>query len=353
MKKRTVIVFLLTVLLILCSSCGKGSKADAPLTTNQGGDGTGSSIQDTTMSSKKEDKQKSNDDFVLPAKGVRPVAVMIDNQGSRVLPQGGLYKAQVIYEIIVEGGITRLMPVFWGTAPKMIGPVRSSRHYFLDYAMENDAIYVHFGYSPQARADIARFKINNINGIFAGQVFWDITKDRGNWQDSYTSMEKVMTYAKKAKYRTTTDKTPNFTYNKNNTAITRGLKAEKIEIHYSDDYMSGYSYDPSRQIYLRSRRGKPHMERNTGKQLTAENIIIQIVPNHRIDGDNYDRQQLGDVGNGNGWYITCGKAEKIKWSKISRTSPTYYTDLQGKRIMLNPGQTWIQVTPSNAKVTIN
>ncbi|WP_243467285.1 DUF3048 N-terminal domain-containing protein [Acetivibrio straminisolvens] len=72
---------------------------------------------------------------------------MIDNQGTICLPQGGLSQAQVIYEVIVEGGITRFMPVFWGQKTELIGPVRSARHYFLDYAMEHDAIYVHIGWS--------------------------------------------------------------------------------------------------------------------------------------------------------------------------------------------------------------
>ena len=98
--------------------------------------------------------------FILPQEGIRPIAVMIDNEGTRSLPQGGLDKAQIVYEVIVEGGLTRLMPVFWGTNPEMIGPVRSARDYFLDYIMEYDAIYVHVGGSPQAGMDIKKLKIN-------------------------------------------------------------------------------------------------------------------------------------------------------------------------------------------------
>ena len=109
------------------------------------------------------EKGMSDFNFTLPSEGIRPYAVMIDNEGPRPLPQGGIYLAQVIYEIIVEGGTTRLMPVFWDKNPTMIGPVRSSRHYFLDYAMEHDAIYVHFGYSPMAMQDLKKFKINNID----------------------------------------------------------------------------------------------------------------------------------------------------------------------------------------------
>ena len=77
----------------------------------------------------------------------RPIAVMIDNH-SGAWPQAGLQQAYMVYEIIVEGGETRLMALFKGADVEKIGPVRSARHYFIDYAMENDAIYTHFGQSP-------------------------------------------------------------------------------------------------------------------------------------------------------------------------------------------------------------
>ena len=83
----------------------------------------------------------------------RPIAIMIDNH-SDAWPQAGLQKAYMVYEIIAEGGETRLMALFKGVDVDKIGPVRSARHYFIDYAMENDAIYVHFGQSPQAESDI-------------------------------------------------------------------------------------------------------------------------------------------------------------------------------------------------------
>lgn len=87
----------------------------------------------------------------------RPIAVMIDNNVN-AWPHSGIDKAYVVYEIIVEGGETRLMAIFKGQKIDMIGPIRSSRHYFLDYALENDAMYVHFGWSPQAKAQISNLR---------------------------------------------------------------------------------------------------------------------------------------------------------------------------------------------------
>ena len=109
----------------------------------------------------------------------RPIAVMIDNHNG-AWPQAGLNQAYMVYEIIVEGGETRLMALFKGVTVDKIGPVRSSRHYFLDYAMENDAIYAHFGWSPQAKSDISKYSINNINGITeSSSTFWRV-KDKSS-----------------------------------------------------------------------------------------------------------------------------------------------------------------------------
>ncbi|HHW30239.1 MAG TPA: DUF3048 domain-containing protein [Clostridiaceae bacterium] len=293
------------------------------------------------------------EEFILPKEGIRPYAVMIDNEGTRSLPQGGLYKAQLIYEIIVEGGETRLMPVFWDSSPELIGPVRSSRHYFLDYAMEHDAIYVHYGWSPMAQRDISAFKINNINGVgYGGEIFWELTKDPNNWQDSYTSMENIKKFTEKAKYRTSTEKKLLFEYNDTDKELENGERAEKITMRYSSGYTCGFEYDSETGLYNRLRKEKPHMERNTNEQLTAKNIIIQKVKNYPIPGDPEGRQEVVTVSKGSGWYITGGKAIEINWSKDSRNAQTKYTDKNGNPITLNPGQTWIQIVPIEGAVTI-
>lgn len=132
----------------------------------------------------------------------RPIAVMIDNHKS-AMPQAGLNNAYIVYEIIVEGGESRLMALFKGANLDKIGPVRSSRHYFLDYALENDAIYVHYGWSPQAQADITNLNVNNINGISeSSKSFWR-TKDKSAPHNVATSTEKILEIAQRKGYRTT------------------------------------------------------------------------------------------------------------------------------------------------------
>jgi len=303
---------------------------------------------------KEEEKEEAVDDgFIVPDGETRPIAVMIDNQGSKVLPQGGLDKAHIVYEAVVEAGITRYMPVFWVKDVEMIGPIRSSRHYFLDFAMEHDAIYTHIGWSPMAKSDISKFKITNINGLVVGNdVIWDITKDRNNWQDSYSSMEKLLEYANKRGYRMKSNVEFPFSYNAGDVAPEGGISASKIELKYSTYANCGYEYDEQTHTYRRFRQGKPHMERVSGKQIEVKNIIIRFTKNFPIPGDNEGRQDMVTTGKGDGWFITCGKAIKIKWSKESRSTQTRYTDEAGNEITLNRGQTWIQVMPLNSKVTI-
>jgi len=317
---------------------------------------------------------KNENHFILPKEGIRPYAVMIDNEGTICLPQGGLHKAQIIYEIVVEGGVTRYMPIFWydsdnieseskSTNEKnsqenendlLIGPVRSARHYFLDYAFEHDAIYVHFGWSPQAQRDISSFKVNNINGVSNGwEIFWDITNNPNNWQDSYTSMSRIIEYVKKVKYRTETDKKLVFSYNEKDMDPDGDNIALNVLVEYNQSYKSQYIYDPETREYSRLRNNEPHMERATNEQLKVKNVIVQFVNNYTIKGDPEGRQEVETTGSGEGWYITCGKAIKIKWSKKSRTEPTIYTDENGNPIILNPGQTWIQIISPYAKVEIS
>ncbi|HHV60966.1 MAG TPA: DUF3048 domain-containing protein [Clostridiaceae bacterium] len=294
-----------------------------------------------------------NSAFVVPQPGSRPLAVMIDNEGTKSLPQGGLYQAQLIYEIIVEGGETRLMPVFWDVKPEMVGPVRSSRHYFLDYAMEHDAIYVHIGWSPMAERDISVFNVNNVNGVMDGWVvFYDITTDRNNWQDSYTNFDKIFDFAKNKNYRLETEVTPLFVYNEANAVPAEGEKAEKVSIRYSSTYTCGFEYDEVTKTYKRIRKGKPHMERITEEQLTAKNIIVQKVTVYDIKGDTEGRQEVVTTGSGKATYITCGKAVLINWEKDERTGRTKYTYPNGDPLVLNPGQTWIQIVPNYGEVSI-
>lgn len=282
----------------------------------------------------------------------RPIAVMIDNHKA-ALPQAGLNNAYLVYEIIVEGGESRLMALFKGQDLAKIGPVRSARHYFLDYALENDAIYVHYGWSPQAQSDISDMGVNNINGIFESESsFWRV-KDKSAPHNVATSTEKILSIAERKGYKTTSSAKSILNYVTNDVNLENGQSAETVTIPYSDSNIVKYTYDQETQRYQRYSKGIEETDWSTGEKVTTKNIIITFARNATLnDGENKDRQTLYNVGTLDGYYITNGKAIKIKCEKTFRSAQTVYKDLEGNEIDVNDGNTFIQICPINAKVTI-
>lgn len=282
----------------------------------------------------------------------RPIAVMIDNH-NLAWPQGGLNEAYMVYEIIAEGGETRLMALFKGANVEKIGPVRSARHYFLDYAMENDAIYAHFGESPQAKSDITKFSIHDIDGIAEdGTTFWRV-KDKSAPHNAATSTEKLLQSAKNKNYRTTSTKESVLNYVTDEVNLENGQGAISVTIPHSTLQVVKYVYDEENKVYERYARNKSQKDWTSGKTVTTKNIIITFCDNYTLaDKENKGRQGLKNIGTFDGYYITNGKAIKIKCIKEDRDEQTRYEDLEGNEIKVNDGNTFVQICPIAAKVMI-
>ena len=281
----------------------------------------------------------------------RPYAVMINNLNAARPYHSGLQDAYLVYEIIVEGGITRMMAVFKDKNTARIGSVRSSRHYYLDYALENDAIYVHYGWSPQAKSDISNFKINNINGMYDSDAFWREKLNVAYEHTAFTSMEKIKSVANNKKYRLTTDKKLLLNYSPDEIGLEEfdnKLTANNISIKYSNYMTTGYTYNSSDKLYYRTANGKAHTDYITKKQYTTKNIIIAYASNGVISNDEKGRQELNNIGTGFGYYITNGLAVPITWEKKSRESQTVYKYTNGKEIVVNDGNTFIQIAPKSS-----
>lgn len=298
-------------------------------------------------------KIKQEDTTINVYNGVdRPIAVMIDNHKA-AWPQAGLNEAYMVYEIIVEGGETRLMPVFKGVSLDKIGPVRSSRHYFLDYALENDAIYVHFGWSPQAESDISTYKVNNINGITeSGTNFWRV-KDKKAPHNAVTSTDKILAMATNKGYRTTSSAKSILNYKKEEVNLEEGKTANEVKIPYSNSNIVSYKYNEETKKYERYSRGEKQTDWDTNEVIATKNIIITFAENYTLtDVENKGRQGLKNIGDKKGYYITNGKAIEIVCSKSSRTEKTVYKDLLGNTIDVNDGNTFVQICPIDADVVI-
>ena len=280
----------------------------------------------------------------------RPIAVMIDNN-NQAWPQAGLNKEYMVYEIIVEGGETRLMALFKGVTVDKIGPVRSSRHYFLDYAMENDAIYAHYGWSPQAESDIKKYSINNLNGITEStSTFWRV-KDKAAPHNAVTSTDAILKAAKSKGYKTTSNQKSILNYVTDEVKLEEGISANSVTIPHSTLQKVKYEYDAENKVYKRYARNKAQTDWDTGNSITTKNIIITFCDNYTLtDSENKGRQGLKNIGTFDGYYITNGKAIKIKCTKTARDKQTKYEDLEGNEIKVNDGNTWVNICPIDAQV---
>lgn len=329
--------------------------------------------------------------LVVPEKKVqiysgtdRPIAVMIDNH-SGAWPQANLNKAYLAYEIVVEGGETRLMALFKGQDLEKIGPVRSSRHYFLDYALENDAIYVHHGWSPQAQSDITTLGINNINGIQeSSKDFWRV-KDKSAPHNLFTSTASILKIAQRKGYKTTSTKESVLNYVANefdltdrykiqitentedgenvdgintSTAVedkekTKAVVANSVTIPHSKLQTVKYEYNKETKTYIRYARKALQTDYITGEPVTTKNIIITMCDNYTLqDSENKGRQGLKNIGTFDGYYITNGNAIPIKCTKTERDAQTVYKDLEGNEINVNDGNTFINICPTDAEIVI-
>lgn len=284
----------------------------------------------------------------------RPIAVMINNISASWNNQRGLSKAYMVYEIVVESGITRFLALFKDQDIEEIGSIRSARHYFIDYALEHDAFYVHFGYSPQALRDLRSLQINNLDCGSDGRTYW---RNKGfvSPHNALTSTERLTDYFQRRNYRLTTEKPLVLDYSSTPFYLSKERNSQKayyIKIRYSSGHYIEYQYDYEKQVYLRSMGGKPHLDIGVNKQLEVKNIIVYQVKNSLIPGGGSGRQDLHNIGSGEGYYISNGYSIPITWEKSSREAQTIYRDLDGNKITLNDGLTFIQIQPLNQSIDI-
>ena len=283
----------------------------------------------------------------------RPIAVMINNNHV-AWPHAGLNDAYLAYEILAEGGITRIMALFKDKDTEKIGSVRSARPYYLDYALENDAIYVHYGWSDKAKSDISSLGVDNINGLTASSVFWrDSSLNKATEHTVFTSMEKINEYSKEHGYDRDTDKDLLLNYSVDEIDLSKredAIKADTVFMKYSYYTTASYEYDSEKKVYKRYMSDTPHVDAVTGNQYTFKNIIITPIETHTYDS--YGRLELDNIGSGEGYFITLGYAIPITWSKDSRSSQTVYKNMDGEEIKVNDGNTFIQITPPSEDIKI-
>ncbi len=280
-----------------------------------------------------------------------PIAVMIENL-AKIRPQAGLSQANLIYEAPVEGGITRLLALYANhDVIQKIGPIRSARHYFVDWAEEYHGLYSYVGGSPQALGITGSSNfIVDLNQFYnAGYYYRDSAIVAPH--NVFSSSE---LYAFALRDLGLTDKAGDYQpylFKENSIKADRPNVVESIIIDFSSqDYQVEWRYQSATNSYLRWNGDQPHTDQNNGQQLEARNIIVQKVTSQVLD-EATGRLDIVTEGSGEAILFQDGQAEVGQWQKQERGVRTRYITQSGSNFKFNPGVTWIEVVPSDNSVT--
>ena len=275
----------------------------------------------------------------------KPVtAIMIENSPD-ARPQSGLKDAEVVYEAIAEGGITRFLALYQQHAPSLVGPVRSLRPYYLSWATPYDASIAHVGGSALALQTIRNGSYRDIDQFFNAGTYWRAS-DRRAPHNVYTSFERLNALNAAKKYESS-----------NPTGFTRGTPvksttpARSIAVNISSPlYNSSYAYDDASGQYMRSQAGAPHVDREAG-QITAKTVVALSVSMTHVLEDGY-RESIGTEGKGTGTIFVNGTATAVNWHKDSQQSQIRFTNPDGSEYELERGTTWV-VAVANDKARVS
>ena len=286
----------------------------------------------------------------------RPYVVMIDNH-PKAFPQTGLNRAPIVFEALAEFGITRYMAVFIpGISPELrtIGPVRSARSYFVEYAKGLRGVYVHAGGSPEALT-LARTSIELIDMDAlrrdASNSFRRST-DRAAPHNLYTSTAQIAAFAAKQPAKEVDLSAIGFLF-KSDAPLSRRPQSQQLRYHfiYREAYVA-WSYDRASNSYLYFRQRRPHTDAATGEQLRFKNVVILEVPERPVSGDAKGRIEQAVIGEGPARVFMDGQMISAVWQKGAGFAQLQLFGEDGAELQLNTGSVWIAAIPTLKNLTV-
>lgn len=273
-----------------------------------------------------------------------PVAIIIDNHND-ARPLFGLARASLVYEAEVEGEITRYLAIFAsGEDIAEIGPVRSARPYFVDWALEFSSLLVHCGGSPGALAKIKKTNIINMNEFYYRDYFWRV-EDKPAPHNVFISSENIN------KFLETEDSSRSvylpWLYKKDKEAKERNVVSDSIIIYFNSNYIITWKYGVINNEYTRHINGIIDKDAS-GETIKAKNIIIQFVESKVIDEEL--RLEIETLGAGAALIFKDGERVEGTWRKNNTLSRTRFYDQKDEELAFNMGTAWIEVVGKNKKV---
>lgn len=367
MKKARIIAFILAAVMMfsLCACKKDDQSADTtvPDETTEAPETEAPETEAPETEAPETDPATGEPEFVNPLTGLaagvdvanrRPVAIMVNNVKAS-LPQSGVSKADILFECLAEGGITRLMMLSteYEFLPK-VGSVRSARDYYIDFADGFDSIFVHAGGSTYAYNTLANRNTDNIDGVNGPSPKGTFARDKDRLAAGVASEHTLFMQGGEAlkaaieslKFRTEKkdDADTPMVFKAWDEVATLGSNAKHIGVNVSNYQYVDYVYDETTSTYLRYQyHGEKHMDCDTETQLAFTNVILMFNESGKIKGDEKNRLWMQTTGEGEGYYITNGTYAPITWKKDSASSAIKYYYEDGTEVEFNRGKTMINV----------
>jgi len=337
MKKWAVAV---AAILLLLSGCREKEIVKKPVEK-----------EDTIVKDQVKEEVKEVSPYSYPLTGIatdansneRAVAVMINNS-PKARPQSGLDKADIVYEVLAEGDITRFLAIFQSERPTKIGPVRSARDYYIELAKGFGALYIAHGWSVEAKKMLESNYIDNLNGMIYDGTLFQRSKTRKAPHNSYITYENILKGAKQKNYSMETSP-PGFTFmSEEERKNINGNQAISVKISYSKSgiFNSSFEFDSKLGKYMRYSGGEQTVDLDTKQPVLLDNILI-IETSHKII-DSAGRRDIDLSSGGKGYLLQMGKVNEVEWAnKDGRIVPVK----NGEEVPFVQGKTWVNIVPSN------
>ena len=329
---------------------------------------------------------------------LRPVAVVINNH-TRALPQSGISQAEIIYEVLAEGNITRLVAIFHQLESERIGPVRSTREYFADFAIAYDAVFAHHGGSPAGYARLRNLGMDFLDGMaLESTTFWRDPERRRIpaliEHSSFTGATILNEAMERRNIRRELyeDSSIGFEFNLEEIPFQTLARATggtfrpclELIVPFSDAYTRRFVFHPETSKFAVYNRNGPHIDENiklendndeeeqendndngndndedaeendapVDAQVRVKNVLVQHVRMRTIPGDAEGRREVHTVGSGSGYLATMGGIIPVLWERDSVDTPTRWYFMSGNPLQLTPGNTWINVLQDTVAIEI-
>lgn len=291
--------------------------------------------------------------------GKRPVAIMLNNLQD-ALPQQGNSQADIIYEVLAEGGITRMLAVYQNPGSLgLVGSVRSARQYYWEIAQGHDAVYIHAGGSPEfysTKSSLGLFTVDGVNGYYSGAdagMFW---RDRDRIEGHHYAFEHSLLTSGEAitamlEKEGREDHKEGYTYEMsftNDGTPADGSPAVTVTVPFSNYKTGVFRYDVPTGVYLVEEYGAPYIDGNDGSQVAVTNLIV--LQTSYVVLDDAGRVRVG-LNSGNGWYACGGKMIPITWEKGSANDQLRYFTEDGSPLTLGRGKSYVCIISNSRTIT--